>query len=222
VQRRTIFRCANPHCPSPDPVEFTDQQVDARIAIGKTDIICPVCGETTTLLETRPDPATAEELKKRLAAMNRQADEERRTQSAASMLSGKQATGNFDVYIYAHPREQTQVDYVVQQLQSQGIYTWQPAESPNANTVAEQVKSVAFFIGDHGLTGETLASMHNLAERYIQIGRPVIFVLYQVDTAPEELMRSFRRTAEWIFLTSLDDDNDLDNLARLITGRDPN
>lgn len=221
ISRRRIFMCDC--CRTP----ITELQTDRRRERGFNWIQCNVCGEKVLLLDREerltfvPPPAVVE--------MDTAADSERALQTATSILEGKVATGDFDVFLAHNSQERREVNAIAQKLKERGLYPWLDKEQvPPGRWFQDviqkaipRVKSAAIFIGPKGLGRWQSLELRVFVSQCVDAGIPVIPVLLPgVNSVPSDLL--FLRELKWVpFLQNTDETDALDNLVWGITGKHP-
>ena len=147
IQRRRIFVC--PDCGT----SLNDLMVTRRRERGFNWVNCPICDRKVWLLDreerlTRtPDSLVSE--------MDRAADIQRDRSAAASVLQGKIATGDFDVFLCHNNKDKPAVKEVGEKLKEQGILPWLdewelPPGRPWHRLLEKQIgkiKAAAVFVG---------------------------------------------------------------------------
>ncbi|NDJ60079.1 MAG: hypothetical protein GYB67_03090 [Chloroflexi bacterium] len=220
-KRARFFSCTNPNCSTYRRLPFDLDMVEARRNNGKTDIICPVCEERTQLIEPSLE-TMSEDLRERLRQMNRNVNLARDRHSAEAALEGKRATDNFDVFFYASPREAAEINRLEAMLAERGIYCFPSGqESLQDAQLLNKVKSLAIFVGEHGLHPDERRTAEDLIQRGLDQGVRVVVVLAQADSRSLSLMEQFHESAvQWVyFFAGVDDEAALADLDPAITGR---
>jgi len=219
LSRRRIYVC--PECRT----AFTDAQVQARRQRGFKDIRCSVCEVVVSLLD-REERLTATSY---VQEMERRADERRERDSAAVVLEGKQSTRDWDVFLSYNSKDVDAVEVLARQLQTLGLNPWfdkwhlAPGRrfQEEIERVLLTVRSVAVFLGPHGIGEWEKREMRAAFEPMDRRGRPVIPVLLPgVTDIPEDLL--FLRQYGYVgFTGGLDDAAALQRLRWAITGNKP-
>lgn len=118
IQRRRIFVC--PKCGEPVP----DAYVKRRRERGFNWIMCGICGDVEVSLLDREELLTATR-RSRVLEMDRAADAQRERETAASVLNGKRATGDFDVFVsYSADDEPWVRNWLLPHLEQNGVYAY--------------------------------------------------------------------------------------------------
>jgi hypothetical protein len=161
VRRRKVYACESCNA------IMNPAHVEARRKRDKDTMPCPVC-ETTVSIGTGDERASARQslLRQRwITKLDQEADQQRRTQTAISIVQGKEATGDYDVFICYNKRDREAVVRVGEMLKTHAILPWLdewvllPGDNWEDKIQAElekfgaQEKPLAFFIGRHG-TGD--------------------------------------------------------------------
>jgi small GTP-binding protein len=220
LKRKRIYRCINPNCESGSAIPFDDRFVEARKALGKEDIICPVCGELTPITEPPITKEMSAILRLRQAQMRRRADQVRDLEAAESMYRNKQATGNYDVFIEGWAVNIGDTERLIDLLRLRGIYTLEGETEVSA--VAEKVLSVVFLLGQKRMSRSELQLLEQRLQQYMDCALPVIFALYRITDIPEVLLKMTRLESRIVyFFDELDDQRNLSELVSYITGKDP-
>ena len=112
-QRRRIFTCSD--CGTPVS-NIVDQRAKER---GKERIDCPVCETPISLVEGKEVEAPA--TRAAVASMEEQADSERDRAVALSVIEGKRATNDYDVFLCHNSRDKKTVKRIGERLKERGI-----------------------------------------------------------------------------------------------------
>lgn len=156
VKRKRIFACSNPECQTP----LSDMQVTKRRELGYDWMDCPVCGTRISLVETSSRSQTGLLIRQGVVyKLDREADMQRRKQMAVSVLQGKIATEDYDVFLCHNNRDKAAVREIAQQLKEYGILPWlDVAELAGGDDWEEKLqkqiekcKTLAFFLGSNGV-----------------------------------------------------------------------
>ena len=151
VRRQRVFACSA--CSTP----VTNLQASRRRERGFDWIVCSVCGERISLLDYE-DRLRAVSVSK-MAEMDRTADAKRNRDTSASILQGKIATNDFDVFLCHNTRDKPAVKEIGRRLKERGILPWLDVEQlqpglPWQSALEKQIKkirSVAVFVGKQGI-----------------------------------------------------------------------
>ena len=99
-----------------------DRQISRRRERGQEDITCPVCDATISLVEQKW--LLTEDTDTQVRDMDRTADIERDQATAASIILGKIATNDFDVFLAHNTRHKRQVERLTELLKQRGLNPW--------------------------------------------------------------------------------------------------
>jgi hypothetical protein len=152
IRRRRIFVC--PECATP----VTELQADRRRRRGLDWIACGVCDDVRISLLDREERLAAARVSK-LPEMDRAADAQRDRETAASILQGKIATDDFDVFLCHNSQDKEAVKAIGGRLKERGILPWldewqlRPGMpwQPAIEELIKKGKSAAVFIGKSGI-----------------------------------------------------------------------
>ena len=154
--RRRIFVCGS--CPT----ELTEQMVRLRRDRGFTTLACPVCGASISLLdrEERLASSAAKQTRVEIASMDRAADRARDRATAAMVLKGKEASGDFDVFLSHNGRDKPAVRTIADDLRERGLHPWfderdlRPGSDwlDEIERVIPMVKAAAIIVGPNGFS----------------------------------------------------------------------
>jgi WD40 repeat protein/GTPase SAR1 family protein len=216
VTRTYIYHCTNPNCPSEKPVRFDPENVNQRLQMGKRDIRCPVCDEFTQLDETFIDAEMKQVLNQRIKKMNKLADREREQQAAETIHRAKEALDYYDVYFEGAAAEAAAIQSIVQELRKRGIRTLTERRTPDE--IAETVKTVVFFVGDHGLDEKQITAWKGRVKKYLANELTVVFAMYSVQSLPDELLK-LKEVQIIYFFDNLQDRSPISELMMFITGK---
>jgi hypothetical protein len=145
--------------------------------------------------------------------MDRAADAQRDLSAAASMLQGKIATGDFDVFLCHHGVDKPLVKKIGEQLKEQGILPWLDVWELRPGIPwqrlleerIEQIKSAAVFVGKDGIGPWQLMELDAILREFVNRGCPVIPVL--LPDAPEEpQLPRFLKAMTWVDFRKQDPD----------------
>jgi len=118
VTRRHAYHCANAGCQNP----FEDRVVQARLAAGKRDLLCPICEAKTPLVNLLAAPNAAAESVAAKIGTDARAGRQRMT--AALVIRAKEAEGRFDVFLSHNARDKPAVEQIARRLLAVGIRPW--------------------------------------------------------------------------------------------------
>jgi len=177
IQRRRIFVCSE--CGTP----LDDLAVTRRRQRGINWMTCGVCDVKVSLLDREERLAgTPDSL---VSEMDRAADSQRDRSAAASVLQGKIATGDFDVFLCHNNKDKPAVKEVGEKLKEQGILPWLdewelPPGRPWLPLVEQQIgkiKSAAVFVSKNDMGPWQRQELYALLNEFVNRGCPVIPVL---------------------------------------------
>lgn len=221
VQIRRILQCTE--CSE----SISHKTAERRRERGFDTITCPVCNTEISLV-TRQD-RTREITSSIVSKIDQTADTRRDLETAASILQGKIATDDFDVFLAHNNQDKSQILAIAKHLKVRGIYPWIDKEQipPGQwfqdviQKIIPDVKSAAVFIGPKGLGKWQTLELRTFISQCVDRGIPVIPVLLPgVKEHPDNLV--FLRELNWVkFLNSTDDAEALDDLEWGITGKQP-
>jgi small GTP-binding protein len=220
LKRKRVYRCTNSKCPSGASIPFDERFVEARKAMEREDIICPVCGQLSSITEPPITREMEDVLKLRQAQMKRRADLVRDREAAESMYRNKQATNNYDVFLEGWAVNPSDIHRLTDFLRLRGIYTLEGETEVSA--VADKVLSVVFLVGQKRMNRTELQLLEQRLQQYMNCALPVIFALYRITDTPEVLLNMTRMASRTVyFFDELDDQRNLSELVSYITGKDP-
>jgi WD40 repeat protein len=236
VTRRRIFTC--PDCQTNIP----DKTVQLRRQRGYKTITCSVCDTVFSILdrEERLKPnmtgnaasSNQDELGENLPAFNidDNAEKQRKQETDTTILQGKIAIGDFDVFLAHNSQDKPQMEAIANALRQRGINPWidteqiapgQWVQDAIQDTIVSQVKCAAVFIGAHGIGQWQAIELRTFIQQCVEGNLSVIPVLLPgVDEIPETL--PFLKTMNWVrFEENVNDSESLDRLEWGITGKHP-
>ena len=213
VPRRRQFIC--PQCGE----VFSAEQVSKRRARGFETLRCTVCDTEVSLLDgvQRLDSQPVSQVKK----MEQAADTQRNRQSAISVIEGKRATEDFDVFLCHHGQDKPAVKQIGQQLMAAGLLPWLDEWElrpglPWQRALEEQIgkiKTAAVFVGKNGLGPWQQQELDAFLRAFVSRGCPVIPVLL-ADAPQEPALPVFLQAMTWVDFRRADPDP----MQRLIWG----
>lgn len=186
VARRAIRICALCGFVLPDEL------VQGRLDRGMTTIRCPLCEKSTLSLSDEEPSAQAEAA---VTEMNRQADEHRDRSVAATRLTGKSRTGDYDVYLCYNSRDKAKVAAIGEQLKERGLLPWldiwevRPGIrwQEELHRKLRSIKSVAVFIGPRGMGPWQELEVESILQSFARRKRPIIPVILTGRTGTPRL-----------------------------------
>ena len=177
IRRRRIFIC--PECGTP----LDDLSVIRRRQRNFDWMICGVCDTKVSLLDHEDRLALAPT--SRIPEMDREADMQRDNSTTASILQGKRAIGDFDVFLCHNNEDKPEVKEIGEKLKERGILPWldawelRPGQpwQPFLEQQIWQIKSAAVFVGKDGIGPWQQVELDAFLREFVKRGCPVIPVL---------------------------------------------
>lgn len=220
LKRRRIISC--PRCGE----LITDKQAQARRALGKDSLRCPVCEKEISLLDReerlRVRPPS------RIKEMDSAADRERDLETVRTVVAGKKATHDYDVFISYNSREIGAARKIAEQLRDIGLLPWfdewelRPG-SDWQRMLEEQIaniRSAVILVGSGGLGPWQDREEEAFLREFVRRRCPVIPVLLPSCKATPTLP-PLLGTLTWVDFRR-NDPNPLHKLVWGITGSHPN
>jgi len=175
--RRRIFICSG--CGTPVS-EIVAQRVKER---GKTEINCQVCDTPISLVEREEVMSLAAVAA--VEKMEQRADLERDRAAAVSVIDGKRATKDYDVFLCHNSRDKKIVKQIGEQLIERGILPWLDEWEIRAGELwqdaleaqLKNVKSAAVFIGPRRVGPWQDLEVKAFIRQFVQRKCPVIPVI---------------------------------------------
>jgi TIR domain len=154
---------------------------------------CPVCESRISFVEQGPQPLVSPS--PRTNEMDQVADIQRERETAQSILQGKIATSDFDVFLCHHGVDKTIIKQIGEQLKGQGILPWLDEWElrpglPWQRLLEEQIKqikSAAVFVGKNGIGPWQEQELAAFLRAFVKRGCPVIPVLLEDALQTPEL-----------------------------------
>lgn len=179
VQRRRSFVCSA--CGEP----FTDSQVKKRRERNINWIQCSVCDTQISILDS--EEHLSEQYPSLVSAIDSAANEQNKLSVNASILKGKIAIQDFDVFLCHNGRDKPAVLKLGEQLKIQGILPWLDEwEVPPGSSwqralekQIEKIKSVAILIGTDGIGPWQRMEIEVFLRMFVAKNRPVIPVFLE-------------------------------------------
>ena len=214
MQRRRRFVC--PGCGE----IFSEVQISRRRERGFPFIMCSTCDTKVSLLEGEERLSNSlgtSEVKK----MEQAADEQRDRESARSILQGKIATQDFDVFLCHKGEDKPEVKRIGNMLKEQGVLPWLDEWElrpglPWQRALEEQIekiKAAAVFVGKNGVGPWQQQELEAFLREVVRRGCPVIPVLLP-ESSQEPALPVFLRGMTWVDFRRTDPDP----MQRLIWG----
>lgn len=215
IHRRRIFVCQE--CSTP----VSDLAAKRRRERGFDFIACNVCDPPVRIsLLDREERVKADRLAS-IFEIDRAVEAEREIQTAASVLQGKIATNDFDVFLCHNRKDKAAVRKVGELLKGRGILPWldewelQPGVpwQPALEKQIEQIKSAAVFVGEDGIGPWQQQELDAFLREFVSRKCPVIPVV--LSNAPNKpALPVFLKGMTWVDFRSPDPDP----LSQLIWG----
>jgi WD40 repeat protein len=208
IQRRRVFSCSNPSCET----TFTDTQVKRRRELGYNWIRCSVC-ETILAFTGLEEEQLKDADSSLISEMDHVANLQRELSAATSILQGKIATHDFDVFLCYNEADRLVVKQVGEQLKENGILPWfdqwelPPGRpwQPLLETQIGQIKSAAVFVGKDGIGPWQRQELDAFLREFVGRGCPVIPVLLE-DALKKPVLPIFLKGMTWVDFHSRDPD----------------
>ena len=184
IRRRRMFVCSE--CQTP----MDDLQVQKRKGRGLNSMTCGVCDATVSLLDReerlKSVPSSLVE------EMDSKANERRERSAEVSILEGKIATGDFDVFLCHNGQDKASVKQIGEKLKEHGILPWLDEWElrpglPWQRILEERIgkiKVAAVFIGRDGIGPWQQMELEGYLRRFVNKGCPVIPVI--LEDAPRK------------------------------------
>jgi hypothetical protein len=187
----------------------------------KNYVVCPVCETRIPLKLEAPKTARQSFLRQAMVTrVDREANTQRERQMARSIIQGKHATGDFDIFFCHNELDKPNVMTIGEELQNYGVLPWLDEselspDQPWQPLIEKQVlesKMMALFVGGNGISPQ---QEHELA-MFMELKRPVI-VAFLPDAPRNARLPNNLRTADWVNFRKADPDP-IDQLVFYITG----
>jgi WD40 repeat protein len=151
VQRERVFGCYQ--CGYRFPLDL----VRRRRSRGHTDMLCPICEEARISLLDREDRLSQVSMYS-VREMNESADAVRDRAAATAIIRGKEALGDYDVFLSYNSKDRAVVTVIAEQLLVEGVLPWFDTRdvAPGRrwhDELERQIRKVsvgAVFVGPHG------------------------------------------------------------------------
>lgn len=220
IQRKRIIVCQE--CATP----VTELQVTRRRERGFDWIDCSVCSTKVSLLDGDSSLSSQRAEIPQIIKMDIAADKGREIETATSIIKGKEATNDFDVFLSHNSKDKPFVERIAELLRQRGLNPWlDKAEIPPGMSFQKyiingikQSKSAAVFISTNGLGDWQEQELLILNNRRVKKNLPLIPVLLPglnvIPDEPDVLL--FFSELNWInFNENVDE---LEPLEKLIQG----
>ncbi|HWT03542.1 MAG TPA: TIR domain-containing protein [Pyrinomonadaceae bacterium] len=217
VHRRRVFMCRE--CGTP----VGDLAAKRRRERGFDWIACNVCDPPTRISLLDREERLASVPRSAILEMDRAADAQRERAAAASVLEGKIATGDFDVFLCHNVADKREVKKIGGQLKQRGILPWLdewelPPGQPWQRLLEEQIpkiKAAAVFVGEDGIGPWQRQELDAFLREFARRECPVIPVVLPTATKQPKLPL-FLEGMTWVDFRQ-PDPNPLEHLAWGIT-----
>jgi WD40 repeat protein len=194
VHRTQIFIC--PDCDTP----VTELQAKRRKERGETSLDCSVCGQRISLAGTGIEIHGRE-----VVEMNREAERQRRVQTAVATVKGKEATRDFDVFLCHNSKDKDQVRVLAADLKRAGILPWfdEWELQPGRDWMSElekqiaRIRSAAVVVGRAGLGPWQNLEYSAFLREFVSRKLPVIPVVLG-DAPKRPRLPVFLRGLSWV------------------------
>ncbi|MFN6566298.1 TIR domain-containing protein [Dendronalium sp. ChiSLP03b] len=219
ISRRRIFVC--PVCDT----SVTELQAMGRRKLGFDWIRCNVCDNFRVSLldgEELLEAARTNIIPK----MDKAADAQREIETATSVIKGKVATNDFDVFLSYNSEDKALVEQIANLLRERSLNPWLDNKEIRAGQRVqnalqegiEQAKSAAIFLSLHGLGDWQKEELLLLNNRRTKKGITLIPVLLPgLNTIPEQTELLFLRELSWVrFIQSIHEKEPLERLTEAI------
>jgi WD40 repeat protein len=221
LARRPLYVC--PTCRFVVP----EQLLKIRVERGVDWINCPGCDSERINLSPGLRPSHSEEQQETVFQMDRTADAQRRREAVESIIQGKVAVGDFDVFLAYTATERLLIEQLAEQLRLRGINPWLDRnQSPPSRWMSDivakvipNVRIVAICMGPKVVPRWQVQDIQAFTEECITRGIRVLVVFFPgMETLPPHL-----EFLSQFYTVSFDEKNDaqvvLDNLESVIAGR---
>jgi GTPase SAR1 family protein len=197
IKRRRVFAC--PQCGE----AITDRQAQARRERGFRSIDCPVCDTNISLLD-REERLRSEGVAA-VETMDAEADARREQETAGAVMRGKEATGNFDVFLCHNASDKVAVKRIGEELRRRGVLPWLdewelPPGKPWQPLIERQINAVpavVVFIGPSGVGPTQRHEIDVFLCEYRERGCRIIpALLAEVTRQPE--VPPFLKSLTWV------------------------
>jgi TIR domain len=155
--------------------------------------------------------------------MGKAANEPRERAEVQSIIQGKSATNDFDVFLCHNAMDKPEVRKIREQLKERGILPWLDEWELRPGVPwqrlleqqIENIKSAAVFVGKDGVGSWQQQELDSFLRQFVERGCPVIPVI--LSDVPQELspkLPSFLENMTWVDFRR----NDQDPIDQLIWG----
>lgn len=215
IRRRRIFVC--PECSTP----VSDLAAKRRRERGFESIACNVCEPPVSISLMDREERLPLKRSSKITEMDKSADARRELETAASVLQGKIATKDFDVFLCHNSADKDEVKRVGERLKERGILPWLDEWElrpglPWQRLLEEQIeriKSAAVFVGNDGVGPWQRQELDAFLREFVGRNCPVIPVV--LPNAPKKpALPIFLKGMTWVDFRK----DSPDPLMRLIWG----
>ncbi|HEY6540992.1 MAG TPA: TIR domain-containing protein [Ktedonobacteraceae bacterium] len=205
IRRRRIFVCSG--CGTP----LADLAVMRRRERGFDWMTCGVCETKVWLLDREERLAgTPASL---VSEMDRVADAQRDRSAAASVLQGKAAIGDFDVFLCHNNKDKRAVKEIGEKLKEHNILPWLddwdlPPGRPWQPLLEKQIgriKAAAVFVSKNDMGPWQKQELYAFLSEFVNRGCPVIPVLLP-DVGEVPVLPIFLKNMKWVDFRKKDPD----------------
>jgi small GTP-binding protein len=195
-----------------EPVASTT--AERRRELGYDWLACPVCGMRVELDE-RTEPLS------QLSLMDSAADGQRNLHTAAVIVQGKRAAGDFDVFLCHNNQDKAVVREIGEQLLQRGLLPWldewelQPGLpwQRSLEDQIEHIRAAAVFVGKSAIGPWQHMELEAFLRQFVQRNCPVIPVILP-DCKSVPKLPVFLEGMTWVDLRRVEPDP----MARLVWG----
>ena len=201
--------------------EVTDAQAQRRKERGFKWISCCVCDANVEIRDVALDPDFTQ-----ITTIDEIANARRDRDVVGTILDGKVATNDFDVFLCHNSEDKPDVRSIGDKLKANAILPWldewelRPGV-PWQTALEEQiehVKCAAVFVGESGIGPWQNFEMQAFLQEFVRRGCPVIPVLLPVMSGKAPKLPIFLRGMTWVDLRE-DADHNFQRLLWGITGK---
>ena len=179
-------------CPSCG-LEMDSRHIELRRYRGFRAMNCPVC-DSSVSIETGPSQIPDETVQ-RVSTAAKSADRARDRQAATSVIEGKRATKDFDVFMCHNSVDKRVIKLIASELLDRGVLPWLDEWElrpgiPWQSALEDQIKSVkaaAVFVGQNGIGPWQNAEQSAFLRQFTRRGLPVIPVILPDCSEPPTL-----------------------------------
>jgi hypothetical protein len=222
IRRRPIISCTS--C----GFTVTEQMIELFMQINTVVFPCPICqaaGRNTHISLRDPRLDDSSRAQKVILDMDQAADAERQRATAIATLQGKQATGDYDLFLWFHRTDRAFAQNIGTALEQHGILAWlqewsgerdQPVWSALQSSLPK-IKKVGFVMGRDSLSSwrhpDVPTLLRIFRDRQIAV-LPILLPNFPQDVEPPPFLQGMGRVD-----FRVRDPNPLRQLLRGITGK---